>query len=230
MNCSLPIADINCEVFPLLPGTIDQRMWVLSCGGMMIAADPNLSDDAAEYIEKNCGGRLYVILTHEHYDHTNGVNRMRELAECSVICSRACAERLEDPRKNLSYYFAENAAKNQAEEGGYSRLMHPFSCSADVIFEERYEMDFSGHRIEMRATPGHSVGSICAVIDGRVLISGDSLVPGVKVVTKLPTGNMKIYEEITLPYLQSLPPDTFVLPGHYDCGLLGEMLLSTGGL
>lgn len=56
------------------------------------------------------------------------------------------------------------------------------------------------------------------------LFSGDSLIKGKKVITRLPGGSKKDYQAITLPFLKSLPDDMVVFPGHGEPGTLKELL------
>lgn len=47
-----------------------------------------------------------VLLTHEHFDHISGLNRIRGLcaSSCRVIAGATCSERIQDIKANLSAY------------------------------------------------------------------------------------------------------------------------------
>ena len=170
-----------------------------------------------------------VLVTHEHYDHTCGINLLREHFSCTVVCSVGCAERICDSRKNLSYYCSaiSEAERCRMSDNDQNELT-PFSAEADRTFTGVMTLPFAGHSLVLTETFGHSRGSLCALMDGKVLFSGDSLVMGVPVVTRLPGGSIKEFQRITLPYLQALPADTWVMPGHHDAGELSVLLQSRG--
>lgn len=46
----------------------------------------------------------YVILTHEHFDHIAGANKVRLRYGSKIICSESCSAFIGDPKKNLSRY------------------------------------------------------------------------------------------------------------------------------
>lgn len=79
-----------------------------------------------------------VLLTHEHFDHISGLNRIRDLcaSSCRVIAGATCSERIQDTKANLSAY-----ADVLAELGGKQIPEHwsPFACkAADITFENQY--------------------------------------------------------------------------------------------
>ena len=79
-----------------------------------------------------------VLLTHEHFDHISGLNRIRDLcaSSCRVIAGATCSERIQDEKGNLSAY-----ADVLAGLGGKQIPEHwsPFACkAADITFENQY--------------------------------------------------------------------------------------------
>ena len=71
-------------------------------------------------------------------------------------------------------------------------------------------------------TPGHSPGSICILINDKYIFSGDSLVDGNKVITRLPGGSRKDYNQITKPFLEGLSEDSIIFPGHGQEGCIKD--------
>ena len=106
-----------------------------------------------------------------------------------------------------------------------------YMCSADVGFDGHLELKWSDWLIVLREMPGHSQGSICVEIYDEkgdkllALITGDSLIKGNRVITKLPGGSKDSYKEIVQPYLESFSDNTLVLPGHGEIGLMKEFRL-----
>ena len=225
MKCYIPISDIEAHCFSFLPCAEDARIYLLRSRGQALCVDPCVSEEAERLLEAWGIPDCTVILTHEHYDHTSGVNRLREICRCNVICSDACGRLIRDPRRNLSQY-AEAQYINLPEDVRKAALakIAPFSCSADATFSGEMRMDWGGHTLTLTETLGHSKGSICIRLDESVVFTGDSLVPHTPVVTRLPGGSKPDYYQHALPYLQSLPPDTWALPGHFDGGRLGDLM------
>ena len=46
----------------------------------------------------------HIILTHEHFDHIMGVNKLIDLFNCNIVCSEKCLEYIGDKKKNLSVF------------------------------------------------------------------------------------------------------------------------------
>lgn len=88
--------------------------------------------------------------------------------------------------------------------------VEPYSCAADLTFFGYYRFIWQGHTIELVETPGHTIGSICILIDKVILFSGDTLIFDVKTETKHYKNGHKDFEEISKPFLQALLPNTVV--------------------
>ena len=73
-----------------------------------IVVDPGSEKCVQEQLffrEKNLHP-TYVILTHEHTDHTWGTNTLIDLYDSKVACSKVCAENLpKDPDAYFSFYY-----------------------------------------------------------------------------------------------------------------------------
>lgn len=206
------------ETFPFLP--IDSRMYLLIEGDQALVVDPCVAERALAALDDMRVKQLTILLTHEHYDHISGVNWLKQHYPSRVICSAACAACLTDDRKNMSRYY--DALMLGMHRQKYSQKTQPYICEATDTFEEYDTLVWQGHVLEMRETPGHSPGSICIVMDGKFLFTGDTLLKEDKIITKLPGGNRRKYEEITRPWLTSLPEELHVCPGHGEGGLLKE--------
>lgn len=196
---------------------IDSRMYVLLENEKALIIDPCVSDDALRLLLENKITEILVLLSHEHYDHISGVNWLREnFPTVHVMCSSKCAAALPSPSNNLSNFWEILFVGKDKETQEYVRNMNiqPYSCEADSTFTGEKEMSWEGHSLFLKEAPGHSKGSICILLDGNILFSGDSLVTGYPTITRLPGGSKKDYREITLPYFQSLNPGIMVYPGH----------------
>jgi hydroxyacylglutathione hydrolase len=178
---------MNIKSYSFYP--IDAKMYLLVENHRAVILDPCVSEEAKEYLQSENVEEIIVLLTHEHYDHISGINWLREsFKRTKVICSEACGAALGKPHKNLSEYYE--------------------------IFNGKKEWNFESHKIVMQETPGHSKGSICILVDEKILFSGDTLVTGHETILRLPGGSKKDFAGITLPYLESLDREIMVYPGH----------------
>ncbi len=122
------------------------------------------------------------LATHHHYDHTNGIADLVGRIGCPVHMHKDDIPYLKELKKEIKPKDA--GAKLQV---------------GDVT-------------ITFIHTPGHTPGSQCFLVDGR-LVSGDTLFIGACGRCDLPGGNAeKMYE--SLQRLGNLADDTLLFPGH----------------
>jgi len=88
--------------------------------------------------------------------------------------------------------------------------------SYDFVLEDEAVIEVGRLRLHTIATPGHTPGSMCFLVEGSpVLFSGDTLFPGGPGATKFPGGDFAtIIGSIEDRLFSGLPGDTIVLPGH----------------
>jgi len=176
--------------------------YVLNAPGSLraLVIDPadRVSGIVAAYLAGLRCQKATVILTHEHFDHMSGVNRLRESMETVLIASRACSEAIPDPTRNLSRYA----------------IGEDLCCGpADVICDDEItHFDWEGFPVEVLLTPGHSPGSVCVAVDGR-LFTGDSLLAATPTVVKLPGGSRSDLER-SLALLYARFAGAPAYPGH----------------
>lgn len=219
MNCLTRIANTKLYTFPFLP--ISSNMYILISDDEALIIDPCKNMMALQLIKENGVKKVLIFLTHEHYDHISGINWLKENIDCKVFAQKLCANNIKDIKKNLSNHFG--VLMQIVYEVESEVTFSPYICEADVEYENYYELEWKGHIIEIIHTPGHSEGSVCIFIDEDNVFVGDSLIKK-KVITKLPGGSKKSYNEITLPFLKSLPNNTMVFPGHGEPDILKNFL------
>ncbi|MBD5356720.1 MAG: MBL fold metallo-hydrolase [Bacteroides sp.] len=141
-----------------------------------------------------------VMLTHAHFDHIYGLNKVIELnPDVEVLTNEAGRQMLLDARKNLSYYHEDSFVISKPE------------CIR--VMDDNQEME-SGGNMTVRAifTPGHNPSCITWIV-GDCLFTGDSYIPGIKTVTNLPGGNKRHAEE-SLAVIKNLADSKKIYPGH----------------
>lgn len=208
---------IKCFRSPIL----ESNMYVVSENGRSIVIDPFVSEPALRMLRNNRIGLDLIILTHEHYDHISGVNWLKETFPCKVLCSRVCAERICDSRKNHSrYYEALSLMGSDSLRGpmDYS----DYECHADETFASYFAFSWEGNVIELFETPGHSKGSSCITVNGEYLFSGDTLLLNTDYNSRLPRDDKTALLQVTKPILSRLSPNMVVYPGHGDSFYLSE--------
>lgn len=149
-----------------------------------------------------------VFITHAHYDHIYGINELTgKFPDCKVYVSDYGKYGLYCDKTNLSFYHEDPVVfrgtnLQVVKDGDIITLWE--SCLLEVIH-----------------TPGHNPGSLTFKV-GQYLFTGDSYIPGVKVVTKLKGGNRK-ENEASLAKIHSLiQEDTVICPGHGKYGRLSD--------
>ena len=163
-----------------------------------------------EFIEKNGLVLDYIILSHEHTDHTWGVNSLKKAyPSAKVVCSELCKQNL---KKEIQAYFL-----FYYDDPSYRYTV----CQIDVTTEELdNSIEWYDNIIEIIPTPGHSMGSICIFIDS-VLFSGDAILMSKPYVNKR-NGNKEMYIDSVNKILSMFNPDTLIYPGHGEYFKLKE--------
>jgi glyoxylase-like metal-dependent hydrolase (beta-lactamase superfamily II) len=94
--------------------------------------------------------------------------------------------------------------------------------SYDEVIEDQAVVEVGNLRLHTIATPGHTPGSMCFLVEGHpVLFSGDTLFPGGPGNTSYEGGDFPTIIESVDRRLFTLPADTLVLPGHGDNTTIG---------
>ena len=165
-----------------------------------------------------------MILTHEHCDHVHGLSDVKEKYHCPVIASGKCDANLKNSRKNFSQYYNAFLGVQNKFDTNAQKEIEPFTTCADELFEGEQTIEWRGHHIYMRETPGHSPGSICIVVDDEILFSGDTLMGDDVTETNFIGGSEEALRVKTMPWLESLPSNLKVYAGHGDSFVLGNRL------
>ena len=149
-------------------GLLSSNMYVVVEGHRAIVIDP--FDDVSPATGLTID---YILLTHEHYDHISGVNTWKKATGALVLCSKACAENIQNPKKSLANHFKEFCELQTWVVLDEIPASDPeYTCLADQTFEDEMNLEWQGHFFRLFEIPGHSQGSIGILLDGKEFFSG----------------------------------------------------------
>ncbi|TJY38509.1 MBL fold metallo-hydrolase [Cohnella pontilimi] len=149
-----------------------------------------------------------VLITHAHFDHIGGVEKVRERFGCPVYLHSAEKDWLSDAAKNGSLRWPEATP--------------PIAGRApDRLLSDGDELQLLGQTFRVLHTPGHSPGSV-GFLCGDLLFAGDALFRRSVGRTDLPGGSSDQLTRSIREKLYVLPDDVIVLPGHGPDTTIGE--------
>lgn len=142
-----------------------------------------------------------LFLTHAHYDHIYGINRLVEyFPECVIYTSLHGKEGLFSDKLNFSRYHNEpivfQGKHIEVLNDGDEILLFP-----NVLLKAIY-------------TPGHD-WSCMSYYTNEVIFTGDSYIPKIKVITSFPKSN-KIEAKVSLDRILKFCKTRDVYPGHNE--------------
>lgn len=150
-----------------------------------------------DFAEENKGKRdKYIFLTHCHIDHILGAEKFREIWNCAVVISEADSEGLKNPDINLSAMLTGSSV----------------SIACDKTVKDGDEILIGDKKITVLSTPGHTVGSVCYLVDD-FMFSGDTLFAGTIGRTDMPTASVLDMQK-SLKKLAEISAKYKIYPGH----------------
>lgn len=175
--------------------TNSQNTYILTSENEAAVIDPGI--DADEIINI-CGKNIkYIILTHCHYDHIEGLKDLKEKTGARIVFSKTAKENLNNPDINLSgFVYGRNTG-----------------TVPDITVEENDILNLGNEHILCIETPGHTSCGMC-YITGDNLFSGDTLFENSIGRTDFPTGNYNILKESIKNKIYTLPENVKIYPGH----------------
>lgn len=84
----------------------------------------------------------------------------------------------------------------------------------DVVVSDGSHLKVGNILLSFLLTPGHTAGSICIIVDGKALVTGDTLFIGDCGRTDLPGSSLEEMFRTLQEKIVSLPDDLIVYPGH----------------
>jgi hydroxyacylglutathione hydrolase len=138
-----------------------------------------------------------ALITHFHPDHLGGDLMGHHIPGAAELLQR---------NQKIKIYVHKSEADYVGRIAGLSR-------SDLVCTDGTEELRVGDLRIRLVHTPGHTPGSQCFLVDGR-LVSGDTLFVGSCGRVDLPGSDPAQMYDSLVNKLKQLPDDTILYPGH----------------
>lgn len=144
-----------------------------------------------------------VLLTHCHSDHIYGLNKvLKQYPDLVIVTNTFGKEGLYSDKINLSKYHD----RSFIYEGNRFLLIED-KDNVDKLLEIG---------VGILPTPGHHPSCLSYKI-GSFIFTGDSYIPGSKLVTNLPKGNKKTAQKSVEQIVNLVKKEKLqVMPGHYN--------------
>jgi glyoxylase-like metal-dependent hydrolase (beta-lactamase superfamily II) len=160
------VMKITNEIFQVggsgLTSMEDAAIYLIHFGGQAALVDAGCGH-AQERLFKNINGCAidleqieYLLITHCHFDHTGGVQGIKERTHCKVV-----AHELEAP-------YLEQGDDTVTAAKWYGSSLEPVAIDIELQGDEG-EIDLGGREIKAIHTPGHSPGSVVYITESEGL-------------------------------------------------------------
>lgn len=116
-----------------------------------------------------------ILITHAHFDHIKNIAQY-DSSRIKIYAHKSVLEVLNNETNNASILF------NEPKK---------FKLNNLYLLEDQEELDFGALNIKCLYTPGHSIDSMCYLINNEILFSGDTVFSVAVGRDDLPTSNTK---------------------------------------
>ena len=143
-----------------------------------------LTECVSAWTEKDSIPIAAIILTHRHTDHIGGANQLRSLVKGQTVCSKRELESI-----------------------------HKENVTVDKTVEDGETLSLGGATLRFITTPGHTMGSLCILLEeSGILFTGDTVLGTGSVAISPDHGDLSKYLE-SLERLIAIKPLS-IAPGH----------------
>lgn len=180
-------------------GPVSANCYILSCDDTNEVAVIDCGECTREIESYLTGVNVkYILLTHGHFDHINGIYRLKQLhPEAEIAIHSLDAPCLSDDLLSLGRGFG--IACND-------------KCQADILLYDNDKLPFGNSEIQVIHTPGHTIGGVTYLYE-NFLFTGDTLFASSVGRTDFPRGSFPVLHA-SVHRLFSLDGDYKVYSGH----------------
>lgn len=170
------------------------------------------SHEVIDYITYNSLNPKYILLTHGDFDHTWGVNTLKQVYPKLLLVASSETERLISmPQNYFSALYFNNPEYYSIEK-------------VDVVIDNNdNHIDWLGNEIRFIQVPGHTICSNLILLNGW-MFSGDTILKGAKPFIQKKHGGNKSDLKVSVQYiLDHFTDQQLIYPGHGGWFLLGDV-------
>jgi glyoxylase-like metal-dependent hydrolase (beta-lactamase superfamily II) len=192
--------------------------WILAggIGQECIVIDPGIGNyefvnQVKEVIKEKRLKVSGILITHGHVDHFFTLIPLQsDVGISKVLIHKSDRDLLTSPQLALT-------SETSALLPRLNKLIpnHKFEEPEGIAeIDSDAVLQLAGMSFRITNTPGHTPGSVIAIVEDQVLVSGDTLFAGSIGRTDLPRGSISKMEESLREKIMTLPGDLQLLPGH----------------
>ena len=201
------------------PQPYPPNVFLIRDGGEAAIVDAGFGDDESfnkriEMLKELGASKLkYIIITHHHYDHSSGANRLREATGGQIVVHADEEDLLLHP-KYESGDFEIPEDQKEARERAKQWIAEAAKATPDVRVHEGDVLRVGELHLRCVHAPGHTDGHLCIVLEeDGVLFAGDNVLGvGTAAIAPPPHGDMAEYIR-SLRKMQALGA-SLLAPGH----------------
>jgi glyoxylase-like metal-dependent hydrolase (beta-lactamase superfamily II) len=189
-------------------GMLESNCYILNSGGALALVDCGIFTRRVREAVAGQGGDLrYILLTHGHFDHIQGVASAKEAYP---------AARIGIGEADAAYLTGET----DSLPGRVSA--HKSPIAPDLLLGDGDVLPLGENNLQVIATPGHTPGGVCFLAEAEgLLFTGDTLFFEEVGRADLPGGDWAALQA-SVRRLYGLQGGCAVLPGHYQASTLGH--------
>jgi len=197
----------------LIPGVRGANAYLVIGREGLIVVDTGLPGSAGKITDyiRSVGSDpsqvKYIVLTHPDIDHSGNVAKLKEITNAKVMIHEADAPRLSGEKETKKVKGAFGLLLKVTDS-----LMKFTPIKPDVLLKDLDKID----ELTVIHTPGHTEGSICLYIAGKVLFVGDALRTNNNKKPELPPKSVTLDMNMAKSSLAKISELEYpvLLPGH----------------